>query len=799
MVLGAAAALPAAAKPRSRDRDSADSPEVGPVEVERDFTGGFGELEKLIGTDELPAEYAQAVRPDMYPQPSDRDPIDVIARRTAALLADVARRPGSPDLSAERRELADLVERMNVVRAAGQALGRDEFAEFRKLYWRISRENPLLDFDRLLFIKRHRARKSHMVDQFLGANARPGGGLYVLEDPFGPEPRVVDVLAGSVVRSGRLKGRKLEGGCFLSPDLSFDGRTIVFAYCECGQPDSDFRRGWGLQTCFHLFRVNVDGSDLVQLTDGRLNDFDPCWLPNGRIAFISERRGGYGRCHGGRDAPSYTLASVNPDGSDITYLSYHESNEWQPSVTNHGQIVYTRWDYVDRGTNQAHHPWTTTADGRDARALHGNYPQGCRGLHLRPWMEMDIRAIPGSRKFVATAAPHHGQAYGSFVVLDPDLEDDDAMSQLRRLTPEVRFPEAERGRGEYATAWPLDETYYLCAAGGDLYLIDAFGGRQLLYKGPDVPCLSPIPLKARPRPPVVPHATAVGLPPETRAGENETTRQARGGPDPESNPDDRATVSVMNVTNGLLPWPEGTTIKALRIVQIIPKPSNRRPGFCGTGRTSIREVIGAVPVEPDGSAHFYAPTGMGIYFQALDEHGMAVQSMRSLTYVHPGERLSCRGCHEPRHRAPPVPDEVPLALRRPPSEITPGPEGSRPFDYRVLVEPVIEAKCDGCHRQEKSAPSLDRNRLMRYVPYYVSPKPYEPSRTVPGEFGARGSKLLGHLVPSHHGVKLTREQFRRLVVWMDCNCASVGTQQLTERERMRLAEYRGTDFEKHPK
>ena len=43
-------------------------------------------------------------------------------------------------------------------------------------------------------------------------------------------------------------------------------------------------------------------------------------------------------------------------------------------------------------------------------------------------MELDCRAIPGSQKFVATAAPHHGQAFGSLVLIDPRVPDDDAMA-----------------------------------------------------------------------------------------------------------------------------------------------------------------------------------------------------------------------------------------------------------------------------------------------------------------------------------------------------------------------------------
>ena len=780
MVTAGFARLGAEAESRDAAGSTPSKIKVLKVTVEPDFAKGFAGLEKLIRAKSQPQPIAESVRPDMYPQRSDRDPVDVIVRRTEALLADLARRPQTRDLAPEHKELKQLKTAAETLRKRGESIGRGEFAKFGKLYRRISLANPLLDFDKVLFIKRHKSRVSHMCDQFLGRNARPGGGLYVLSDVFGPSPRLTDVLADSVVQNGRLEGSKLAGGSFLSPDLSFDGKTIVFAYCECGKDKNKQRPGWNLETCFHLFRVNSDGTNLVQLTDGLFNDFDPCWLPNGRICFISERRGGYGRCHGTRDAPSYTLASIDPDGGDLVFLSYNEANEWQPSVTNDGQIVYTRWDYLDRGTNQAHHPWVTSIDGRDPRAIHGNYPVSSKGLHDRPWMEMDIRAIPGSTKFVATAAGHHGQAYGSLVILDPRVADDGAMSQLRRLTPEVAFPEAERGGGDFATAWPLSENYFLCSDRGGIYLIDSFGGRQLIYRSKEVPCLSPIPLQARLQPPCIPHQTAVGLPPDDKqsGGDPRAKRSAAGDP---------ATISVINIYDSLLPWPKETRIKALRIMQIIPKATPRAPG-CGTGRTNIREVLGTVPVEEDGSVYFQAPTNKAIYFQALNERGLAVQSMRSVTYVHPGERLVCHGCHEPRHQAPAVRDRNPLAWHREPSEIRPDVEGSNPFDFDLLVKSVFDTKCNECHR-EKNAVKLDRKTAMKYVPHFISPKPYELSRTVPGKFGALGSRLLKYLDKSHHRLDLTADEFHRITLWMDCNAASRGSQQLSVQERQRLAEF----------
>ncbi len=93
--------------------------------------------------------------------------------------------------------------------------------------------NPLLNFDKLLFLKRHDSGGVyHMCDQFYGCNARPGGGLFVLENPWSDQPQVRNLLENSVVQNGRLQGQKLDSGTFLSPELSFDGQTILFAYSQ---------------------------------------------------------------------------------------------------------------------------------------------------------------------------------------------------------------------------------------------------------------------------------------------------------------------------------------------------------------------------------------------------------------------------------------------------------------------------------------------------------------------------------------------------------------------------------------
>ncbi|MCY2989030.1 MAG: hypothetical protein NTY19_14340, partial [Planctomycetota bacterium] len=364
-------------------------------------------------------------------------PTRAVVERGQRLLTRLQSAVAASRLEPLANELTKLDQRLRQLEAAAttpEDARRELYLQAHRVVRQIAWTNPLLNFHSLLFIERHDSGGIfHMCDQYYGCNAKPGGGLFVLRDPLGPQPQLVNLLEHSVVENGRLTGQQLSGGAFLSPELSYDGRTILFAYSQA-QAKETYQ--WAPEYSYHIFKVNADGTGLVQLTDGAWDDFDPCWLPNGRIAFVSERRGGYLRC--GRHCPVYTLHSMEPDGSDIVRLSYHETHEWNPSVTNDGMLVYSRWDYVDRDTNIAHHLWTSYPDGRDPRSFHGNYPVR---RESRPWMEMRIRAIPGSNKFVASTGAHHGHEFGSLVLIDPRPEDDTAMSQLERLTPDVPFPE----------------------------------------------------------------------------------------------------------------------------------------------------------------------------------------------------------------------------------------------------------------------------------------------------------------------------------------------------------------------
>lgn len=754
----------------------------------------------------------QAYRQEALTFDTDRDPVDVILRRTYDLAKHIKTLPGAPDLKELQAKLDQLSSRSAKTDVKNEATRLELFKKIAHVRRRITLSNPLLDFSKILLVKSRLSNNWHCCDQYFGKNFSLGGGVYLLSDVLGDEPKLTDILANAVVQNGRLKGQKLEGS-FLSPELSFDGKEILFAHTECEGSD------WSSERSFQIFRVNIDGTGLTQLTDGSWNDFDPCYLPNGRIVFISERRGGFGRCHG-RPVPTYTLFSMNRDGGDIVPLSYHETNEWNPSVNNDGMIVYTRWDYIDRGDCIAHHPWITFPDGRDPRAIHGNFPSNRRD---RPDAEMNIRAIPGSHLYVATASPHHGRSFGSLVIFDPRIEDDGAMAPVKRLTPYSLFPEVERGPNTtisklsiYGTAYPLSEDYFLCVAAPrqmapeeniaenlseqnkrkqvsyGIYILDSFGNRELIYRDPSIHSVDPIPLRLRSRPPIIPHATDVGLP--------ETT-----GVEPAKMPENTTgTILCMNVYDSRKPWPKGTKIKTLRIIQLYPKATYdvNKPDI-GIGSESLtRGVLGEVPVEEDGSVRFTVPAGKSIYFQAIDENGMAIQSMQSATYVHPGESLTCQGCHEPKHKAGSAPRRLAEAAKRGPRKLTPGPAGSQPVTFPQLVQPILDKKCVGCHAKEEKAPDLSGTMMTWNRPGYgggvtkwsasyialttdnyteanpqkgfafsfsARPPGRMPAETIPGQFGAGASKLYQMLTKGHHDVKLTPEELKKIILWLDCN------------------------------
>ena len=652
-------------------------------------------------------------------------------------------------------------------------------------------QNPLADTGPIAFVKCVPTNNSIMQQQYIGRFARPAGGIFVLEEP------------GKSMRCRVLTEGKLSRGAYQHLDVSYDGRRVLFSFCKLDKPPEDAYQG-NPGHCYNIYEIQADGNGLKPLIVSAHDDITPRYLPDGKIAFVSTRRGGYSRC-GPDFAPCHTLTLADADGANQRLISFHEVHEYDPAVMNDGRIVYTRWDYVDREASLYQQLWVSRPDGTNPAIYYGNNT-------FNPMATFEPRAIPGSNRIMAIAGCHHSIAAGSVVLVDT-RKGVDGLAPLERLTPDALFPETEariRGRPDvsekllrpearrwphhtYKSPLPLSEDVFLASYSFDkllyieteanpanmfgLYLVDRFGNKELLYRDLNVSSLWPMPLRAR-------------------------ARQNRWPAQTNSEILKEGTFYVQNVYEADPSLPEGVKITHLRIIHVFPRTSEFETypvigipvAACG------REVLGTVPVEADGSAYFKAPSGIALAFQALDALGQSVQFMRSVTYLQPGENMSCVGCHEHRMSAPPnLP--MALAIKRAPSRIKPGPEGSRPLSYPLLVQPVLDRHCTKCHGGERTEgdvvltgevpESQDGDRssfslsylelapLVKYAQWPVFDEDFRLSNsepiTKPDFFGSRTSPLITMLREGHEGVELCDEEFERLITWADNNVLFYGT------------------------
>jgi hypothetical protein len=672
------------------------------------------------------------------------------------------------------------------------------FMEARRIQRRLALRNPLLcGFDTLLFTKRVPGSFNHMSDQYYGWWSKPGGGMFLLRG-FTTDSPTEECISSSF----------REPGSFLRPTLSYDGKKVLFAWCRyyehlAGHTNKLDKTTVPEDSFYHLFEMNIDGSDVRRITRGKYDDFDGRYLPDGRIVFLSTRRGQslqvgrqsaaqtlarqdmpdcYVRCGGGPERPVavYTLHTMNADGSDLVAISPFEMFEWTPEIARDGTIIYSRWDYIDRDNMPYMGLWAVNPDGTGARIVYKNYTRA-------PHCTFEAKPIPGSHKIVFTGSAHHSQTMGSLALLDPDTGFEGG-DPIRRLTPEVVFPEAEGWpKTSYANPWPLSERFYLVAWGAEgarvpgpqgwarwhsvqrppngmaIYLYDSTAGsRELLWADDTIGCGDPIPVQTRERPPVI--ATQLT---GTAAGEGRFL--------------------LSDVYRGLAGVERGR-VKSLRVVAVPAKthPTMNFPTMGITRDDPGKCVLGTVPVEEDGSAYFRVPAGVIVFFQALDVDGVAVQTMRSVSYVQPGQNLGCVGCHEPREQAPPA--KVALAGLREPSRLTAGPAGSWPLRFDQLVQPVLDRHCVNCHNPKATnavAAKLDLTPAKAYESLVQFGKPslndlvmaaYRRGFSVPGDGIAQRSALWALInVPENHtGARLDADTRERLLTWLDTYAQRLG-------------------------
>ena len=540
-----------------------------------------------------------------------------------------------------------------------------------------------LGFDKLVVVKRHEMNPSH-VYTYHAESFRGGGGLYVYTAADGSLEKLVDSPLGEII----------------DVDVSYDGREVLFSWKKSGRSQSRYGlQDFDVEGTFQVHRIKADGSQLTQLTDGKCNNFNACWLPDGRIAFLSDRKPAFAYCF---TTTSPILHRMDRDGGAVTRISSSYLNDFTPSVLDDGRIVYSRWEYIDRPAIPIQSLWAINPDGTNVSGVFGNRA-------ISPGTFMEAHSIPGTGKILCVLTSHNGPCRGAIGVIDVSLGAN-AQRAIRNVTPEVNIGRVDAGngnnvRGPYESPWPLSDKHFLVSNRGTVVLRDYDGKAQVVLLRPadGMGFYHVRPLAPRKAPPVIPSR----LPPD---------------------PGQWAVVMVQDVYNGLAPYVERGEIKRLCVINEIEKAqrvplcdtvptgrgyaANSAFGFqfplvsCGA-TYAAKKIWGYVPVDGDGSAHFKVPTGRPIYFAAIDAKGRAVQRMRTFTHFMPGEIQSCVGCHADRNYATGQVGARPAAALRDPVEITPPEWGTENFSYWKVVQPVLDKHCVKCHNAREHPKGID--------------------------------------------------------------------------------------------
>ncbi len=580
-------------------------------------------------------------------------------------------------------------------------------------------------------------------------------------------------------------------GVIRDPDVSADGERVLFAWKKSLDGDD-----------YHLYEMLLADRSVRQLTFGEgFADYEGVYLPNGDLLFNSTRCVQTVDCWWTEVSNLYTC---DKDGRFLRRVSHDQVHTNCPTVTWDGRVLYTRWDYNDRGQIFPQGLFQMRPDGANQTEFYGN----------NSWFPTSIlhaRAIPGTVRVVGIFSGHHSPQKGWLGILDPGMgRQENAGAQLVapvRKTPAVRVDAYGQEGDQFQYPYPLDENQFIVgfkpagsAAHFRLYWMDRDGRRELLAWDDAISCSQPVPVHGRP----APHETP-------------------------SHVDYRKDSGVFYLQDvyqgpGLAGVPRGT-IKKLRVVALEFRAAgvgkNGNKGEAGgalvstpvsiDGTWDVKTVLGTATVHDDGSAFFRVPAGVPIYFQALDANNEAVQTMRSWAQLRPGESASCVGCHESKNSAPP-PSGRTLALRFGPQALERGLDPPRGFSFEREIQPILDRHCVRCHHLDqpdrmvniegqnplhqpavaanpakasfakkkpadikpafslKGAPgqwspayrALANRRVNNWIDIQESPELLPPYRA-----GAVKSPLMRMLREGHNGVRLEQGELDLIACWID--------------------------------
>lgn len=485
-----------------------------------------------------------------------------------------------------------------------------------------------------------------------------------------------------------------EQGMMRDPDVAFDAGRILFSWKKSDRQDD-----------YHLYEFNLSDRQVRQITHGLgVADFEGIYVPGDHIVFSSTRCVQTVDCWWTEVSNLYTC---DLQGRYLRRLGFDQVHTVYPQLMNDGSIVYTRWDYNDRGQTFTQSLFRMNTDGSAQTELYGNNS-------WFPTTPCHARQIPGTTKFLAVAMGHHTWQAGKLICIDPLKGRQEAegvvMLAPREEAKAVRIDAYGQSGDLFRHPYPVSENDVVTAfipallntsrgaQNFGIYYVHTDGRRELLAWNAWRAGNHPVALRPRTVPPARPSLVDY--------------RQ------------ENATFYLQDIYHG--PGLAGVTrgdVKSLRVVALdfraagIRNNNSRGPGgsalICtpvafGNGSWDVKRVLGTTPVYEDGSAFFKVPARTPLFFQALDAQGQVIQTMRSWSTLQPNEVFSCIGCHENKNEIASPSRSRSIAGSRGPQALTPFFPEARGFSYLKDIQPIWDRHCVSCHQATTSQPAPPR-------------------------------------------------------------------------------------------
>lgn len=503
------------------------------------------------------------------------------------------------------------------------------------------------------------------------------------------------------------------GAALSDPCVSFDGTKILFSM----RPPGGNNR--------NIYEINADGTGLHQITSGGGHDFDPLYLPDGRVMFTSSRDGEMDEYN---HSPAEHLYVADMDGTNMERLSFNQSDDFDPQLLPDGRIVYTRWEHF--GGMNRFPLFVTNPDGSGTFHLYGPHDRNFFHVTVTPegrLIGIESTMVNGDAGPLAVLKPEQGPADPAsgprsthYDVITPQVNTDGdpwshgafkypASIGGNKYVASYTLPAATEGEADYGLyTFSLDQV-----GGGTLQDPATFSLHSMtfLYNDPNMQEYDAQLLAPHAKPPVIASTLDRNVDYGVFLAQDVFNRGTQDGQE--------------TPIQGVDP------IDSIAVLVSRPTMAGEMNDF-SANEFEKRALIGMAPVYPDGSFRIKVPANTPISFATLDRDGRGFVVKRTHIAVRPGEEFDkCVGCHEDRQAGGPVATNPnPMAAAHAAYDLNRTPAEFQIINYQQDIGPIVAAKCVSCHQANGNTPAAgnldlsavpDTARMNRFFPRgYIS-------------------------------------------------------------------------------